>query len=451
MPRQIALLGDTAKAPEVEAALRDAGLKAVRIADLLQVPDSVDTVSGMPLVITSAEALICALQQSDGETALQDIECLVHGDAGHREVLASVSAVDHAVFLSRPVDRRFLTELLKDYRDDITSPADSEHGSAPDIALDGFGKLYGSSPPMHRLYRLLRKAAASDASLCLYGESGTGKELAAQTVHSFSSRSRHPFLAVNCSAIPADLFESEFFGHEKGSFSGAHRQTSGLFQRVGEGTLLLDEITEMDPDLQAKLLRVLETGKYRRIGGTQNLEVTARVLTATNRRPADAIQSGRLREDLYYRISQLEIHLPPLRERGDDIVQLARLFAHRFSIESGRQSILRPDTEAVLAHYHWPGNVRQLWNVVQVACTTGNHEISPADLPDLEEGDAAEPALGERVTLPVGVSLKEAERRLIEATMAKFEDDKPRVAQALGISLRTLYTRLKSYEDLRDR
>ena len=350
-----------------------------------------------------------------------------------------------AIFVRRPLDTAYLDELLGDiYQDAEARNRRGKRGAKP-VALDQFGPLYGSSKPMREMYLFLRKAAASDAVLCIHGESGAGKELVAEAVHAYSPRHNQPFEAINCAAIPADLVESELFGHDKGAFSGAISDHAGIFERVGSGTLLLDEITEMPQAMQVKLLRVLESGRYRRVGGETDRTWQARIIAATNRDPMVAVRDGKLREDLYYRISQLEVRVPPLRERGRDVIELSRLFVDRFNREHDRRVRFTAAAEGRLADFHWPGNVRQLWNVVQKACTTSLGTVDVADLPLRVDPQSDEPSTGDAVNIPPGTTLADAERRLIEANLAHFSGDKTAAAQALGISLRTLYARLKEY------
>jgi DNA-binding NtrC family response regulator len=455
MNRCVVLLGPLETGLDLaQQSVRDAGLSPRHLDSLDAMPREADTVSGLPLLIADAHALAAQLEEQGSAERVAGVELIVIGDESDQDRLSRWLDSGRWIFLHPPINTGFLRDLLDDFGDETTCPQNAIDAASPPIELDRFGYLYGSSGPMHRLFRMLRKAAASDATLCLYGESGTGKELAARSVHQFSARSAEPFKAVNCSAIPRELFESELFGHEKGSFSGAVQAKAGLFESVGKGTLLLDEITEMDKDMQAKLLRVLESGVFQRVGGHSDIECRARILAATNRRPAEAVQFGRLREDLYYRISQLEVHLPPLRERPEDVPPLARLFARDYGRETGKKVRLSAAAEDRLRSYAWPGNVRQLWNVVQLACTRGAGLITPEDLPDLD--DQPEPLAPAEsgtdgspqspgVTLRIGTSLEDAERTLIEATLAQVGGERQRAAAILGISLRTLYNRLRRY------
>ncbi len=368
------------------------------------------------------------------------------GDESQQASFTSDVVAGRAMYIRRPLDKNYLIELFRDIYQDAEAAARRGRRKQQAAAMDQFGSLYGSSPPMRAMYRFLRKAAASEAVLCIHGESGTGKELVAEAVHAYSVHSDAPFEAINCAAIPADLVESELFGHEKGSFSGAVAEHIGIFERVGRGTILLDEITEMPHAMQVKLLRVLESGRFRRVGGEVDRNYQARVLAATNRNPLEAIRQGKLREDLYYRISQLEVRVPALRERGQDIVELSRLFVARFDQENDRCFRLSKAAEQALFRHDWPGNVRQLWNVIQKACTTARDRIEIDDLPlEQNTGLPDQPKQADGITLPADCSLQEAERIMIRGYLENYSGDKHRTAKALGISLRTLYARLERY------
>jgi DNA-binding NtrC family response regulator len=291
----------------------------------------------------------------------------------------------------------------------------------------------------------------------------------AQTVHDLSRRRKHPFLAVNCGAISPNLIESEIFGHEKGSFTGADRQHQGFFERAHGGTLFLDEITEMPLELQVKLLRVLETGMFMRVGSTVAQETDVRVIAATNRPPELAVSSGKLREDLLYRLNVFPIELLPLRDRSEDVPLLAQHFLTAICEREGTSKSLTPAATQRLIAYRWPGNVRELRNVVQRAyvMASGN-SINEEWLPDDPHGANSAystslqsnrnspvaapvaapvaPSSGSpSITIPIGTSMADAERQLILATLEHFNQQKERTAAALGVSLKTLYNRLKEY------
>jgi len=283
------------------------------------------------------------------------------------------------------------------------------------------------------------------------GESGTGKEMVARTVHELSRRRSQPFLAVNCGAISPNLIESEIFGHEKGSFTGADRKHIGFFEQAHGGTLFLDEVTEMPLELQVKLLRVLETGTLMRVGSTQYQEIDVRVIAATNRPPLEAVAAGRMREDLLYRLNVFPIDLPPLRERTDDIALLAEQFLADVCQREGQVKHFSAAALAHLANYRWPGNVRELRNVVQRAYLMAIDEIITDEW--LPSDVAAAPGTtglatsdnGMTLTIRLGTTLAEAEYQLILASLQYFNNHKERTAAALGVSLKTLYNRLKEY------
>ncbi|MEK6418366.1 MAG: sigma-54 dependent transcriptional regulator [Burkholderia gladioli] len=315
--------------------------------------------------------------------------------------------------------------------------------------LGRFGLMLGNSPPMQRVYTALTRVAGTDASVLLMGESGTGKELAAETVHRLSRRRSGPFLAVNCGAIAANLVESELFGHDKGSFTGADRQHKGYFERADGGTLFLDEITEMPVESQVKLLRVLETGRLTRLGSSREIDVDVRIVAATNLDPEAAMANGKLRPDLYHRINVFPITLPPLRERGDDIPMLAAAFLTRLNEESGRNMRFAPAALAALTGYEWPGNVRELRNFVQRASIFNDGDLI-AELPQpiltevLGDRDVAD----EVVTVQLGATLAEVDRRMILSTLARCSGVKTHAAEVLDISLKTIYNRLAEFDDV---
>jgi DNA-binding NtrC family response regulator len=309
-----------------------------------------------------------------------------------------------------------------------------------------FGRLHGASPRMEDVYRLIERVAATEATVFVVGESGSGKELVASTVHERSARARGPFVAVNCGAIPQNLIEAELFGHEKGAFTGAVRTHRGYFERAAGGTLFLDEITEMPPDMQVRLLRVLETGRFTRVGADQELRADVRIVAATNRDPLVAVRDGHLREDLMYRLAVFPIDLPPLRDRDDDVELLARHFLAELNEEAGTDKQLSPRAGAALRAYGWPGNVRELRNAVQRAF------IMAEDVLEVQPG-ANGPVAGARAAVPadclqfaLGTSLAEMERRTIFATLSHCSGNKRRCAEILGVSLKTLYNRLAEYQ-----
>lgn len=351
------------------------------------------------------------------------------------------------------------------------------------------GSLIGRSAPMQQLYTLIERVAPTDAAVFVTGESGTGKTMISKTIHEYSRRRKKPFVAVNCAAISPTLIESELFGHEKGAFTGATQQRRGFFEEANGGTILLDEITELPIELQGKLLRVLEENKIRRVGGNQELEINVRLISATNRDPKEAISDGKLREDLYYRISIFPIHAPSLRERREDVPFLAQMFLERICEDEDRAPC-RFDAKVVeiLKTYDWPGNVRELRNAINRAVIVARGDVITADsLPDylrnsvnvealaVPEGasqtDDAEPELalisaeparsGMGGTAPrresfsadpfagmpmEDLTLENMEKLMIKKLLAQTDNNKPIVAERLGISLKTLYNKIKKYD-----
>jgi DNA-binding NtrC family response regulator len=324
-------------------------------------------------------------------------------------------------------------------------PAESQ--AAAPVLDDCALRLIGHSPGIQKVRELISRVAPTDSTVLICGESGCGKELVAESVHAMSPRANKPFVAINCAAIPATLIEAELFGHERGSFTGAMRTREGVFERANGGTLLLDEITEMPLDLQSRLLRVLETKRLNRVGGNADLPVDVRVIASTNRSPALAYEEGRLREDIYYRLAVVNIELPPLRDRGDDILVLADFFLGELNLRNGTRKRMSEDLRARFLRHHWPGNVRELRNAVERAyiLCDGELSLSEQDMPTLHEGRGAGRATDE-IHLPIGASLDEIERTFILATLKHFQGDKRRAAEILGCSLKTLYNKLHAYQ-----
>ncbi|PYN09518.1 MAG: hypothetical protein DME02_03155 [Candidatus Rokuibacteriota bacterium] len=305
-------------------------------------------------------------------------------------------------------------------------------------------ELIGTSGPMERVKEIIGKVAVTDSPVLIEGESGTGKELVAAAIHRLSSRVKRSFIPVNCSAIPQDLLESEFFGHVRGAFSGAVADALGLFRGADEGTIFLDEIAELSPALQVKLLRVLQEMQVRPVGSTKAFPVDVRVIAATNRDLERAMTEGSFRQDLFYRLNVVRVTLPPLRERREDIPSLINHFLRRFNKRFHRDVRgVAPEALAALTAYTFPGNVRELENLIERAFAMGAREqIALNDLPSLSKT----PMTSTPVTSPESVpALADVERELILKALAVFKDDKEAAARALGISRRTIYRRLKEY------
>ncbi len=363
---------------------------------------------------------------------------------GQATVETAVNALRHGVsdYLTKPPDFARVKMILAN----ITRAREmkEEIGSLRGELrkLGRFGPLIGGSPAMQKVYDLLSKVARSEATILITGDTGSGKELVAQTLHQMSKRQREPFVPVNCGAVSPTLIESELFGHERGSFTGADRVHKGYFERSNRGTLFLDEITETPLELQVKLLRVLETGTVMRVGGSDTMKVDVRVIAATNRHPEEAVAAGKLREDLLYRLNVFPIHLPSLWERKEDVELLAQHFLDGLNKQEGSsKEFTRAAVERLRTH-RWPGNVRELRNVVQRAFIMADEHIGVDSLPlGVMEGTGGESGLH----LKVGTSIAEAERRLILATLEHVEGDKKKASDILKISLKTLYNRLNQY------
>lgn len=363
---------------------------------------------------------------------------------GHATLDSAVAAMRAGAtdYLVKPVDVERVQAILRR----VPKPTDLKHEIGElreELRRHGrFGHLLGNSPRMQSLYEALGRVAPTSATVLLIGESGTGKELAAKTVHELSRRKRQPFLPINCGAVAAQLIESELFGHEKGSFTGADRQHKGFFERANAGTIFLDEITEMPLELQVKLLRVLETGSFLRIGSSQPVSTDVRVIAATNRNPEKAVSDGKLREDLYHRLNVFPVTLPALRDRGSDIELLGQYFLDQLNRAEGTSKVF--DRRAIIGLYAnaWPGNVRELKNYVHRAFIMADDVIEGAE-PVVEEAAPADD--GATITFRVGSSLGEVERRMTLATLAQCGNVKRKAAEVLGISLKTLYNRLESY------
>lgn len=363
---------------------------------------------------------------------------------GHSSVDSAVDALRSGVadYLTKPIALDSLQPIFSR----IAGAAHRNISNQPFHESGRFGKMWGNSPPMQALFERISRVAPTDATVFLVGESGTGKELVAQAIHELSARREQPFMAVNCGAISPNLIESELFGHEKGSFTGAERQHKGYFERAHGGTLFLDEITEMPLDLQVKLLRVLETGCFMRVGTNREIHCDSRIIAATNRNPELAVQHGSLRADLYYRLNVFPLELPPLRERGDDVLLLADQLLALLNQEHDTHKYFSSHTLEEMQRYDWPGNVRELKNFVHRAYILSEADelhvdaLLPQQLPP-----NIERAASTQVNVPVGTTLAEVDRLLILATLQRCGGVKSQAAAMLGISAKTLYNRLEAY------
>jgi DNA-binding NtrC family response regulator len=308
----------------------------------------------------------------------------------------------------------------------------------------GQGDFIGQSVAMRRLFELMQRVAASRASVAILGESGTGKEVVARTLHQLSPRQPRPFVAINCASIPATLIESELFGHERGAFTGADQRRAGVFELAHGGTLFLDEVGEIPVELQAKLLRVLEEGRLRRLGGRSETEVDVRVLCATNRDLKAELRAQRFREDLYFRLNVFQLQLPPLRDRREDIPLLVQHFVEKFARDSGRPVAgVQPSAMGLLRAHDWPGNIRELRNAVEraVILCDGEYLLPEHFPPELQAGTAPHPLF----QVPWGLTLDVVEKAYIQGSLARLGNNKARTAEGLGVSEKTLYNKLHRY------
>jgi two-component system, NtrC family, response regulator HydG len=362
---------------------------------------------------------------------------------GHASVESAIGALRAGAtdYLVKPIDIERLRGILQrvpkpeHFRQEIGELRNELR------QLGKVGKTLGNSPAMQRVFDQIARVAPTSATVLLIGESGTGKEVAALSIHELSRRRRQPFLPLNCGAVSPQLIESELFGHEKGSFTGADRQHRGYFEQANRGTLFLDEVTEMPPDMQVKLLRVLETGSFMRVGTNEPIATDVRLIAATNRQPEKAVAEGKLREDLFHRLNVFPIILPPLRERGTDIELLAQHFLAELNAQEHTNKRFSTAAVAALYAHTWPGNVRELKNYVHRAHILSD-DIIDVDLAP-ETFVSSQP--GPLLTVRIGSTLDEANRRLIEATLLECGNVKRKAAEILGISLKTLYNRLAVY------
>ncbi|HEX7175273.1 MAG TPA: sigma-54 dependent transcriptional regulator [Pyrinomonadaceae bacterium] len=369
---------------------------------------------------------------------------LLTGQGSVETAMRAVQDEGAFYYFEKPIDFGRLRDIVE-----RASVHGVEEGARELSRQSGFGEMVGASAPMQQIYTLVEQVASSSASVLITGESGTGKELVARTIHKLSPRREQPFVAINCSAIPETLMESELFGHERGAFTGAAGRRQGCFEQADGGTLLLDEIAEMPALLQAKLLRVLEERTLRRLGGSQEILVDVRVLAATNRDPLDAVHSGSFREDLLYRLNVITIEMPPLRRRLDDIALLSEHLIAQLAERHNRPArrLSKAALEALKSH-HWPGNVRELRNVIEravIICSgeaIERHHLAPYPLEQRARARSED-----TITLPVGTPIEEAERQLILRTLQKTDNNKTRAAELLQISLKTLHNKLRLYRE----
>jgi DNA-binding NtrC family response regulator len=411
---------------------REEGISSVAVNNLRQA--AIQLALQRPDIIFTAQHLSdgCGLSLLDARSSFDEMTVIPMMAEPTVDAVIDAWRLGATDYLTKPLDLNRVRRWLRE-----------RSASLPDRSGPaGSVRLLGCSVAMQTLSEHISRVAPTEASVLLLGESGTGKELVAQTIHAQSARHRQPFLPVNCGAISPQLIESEIFGHEKGSFTGADRQHKGYFERACGGTLFLDEVIEMPVDLQVKLLRVLETGSFMRIGSNQELRTDVRIIAATNRDPEGAIAAGRLRLDLFHRLNVFPLRIPPLRERGQDIEQLAQHFVSELNSTHGTTKTLSDQVLDVLRTHHWPGNVRELRNFIHRAYILSDQII------DTQMIDSAPASCSTSILtleIPVGTSLADVDRRLIFATMELCGGVKKRAADLLGISLKTLYNRLEEY------
>ena len=374
-----------------------------------------------------------------------DLEVPVIVLTGHGTVATAVDAMKLGAvdYLQKPFDVDALEIVVRRALDHSRSRLENRFLREQAAQDSGFGQLIGAAPAMQPVFELLRQVGPTRSTVLITGETGTGKELAARAIHDLSPRKDKLFVPLNCSAIPGELLESELFGHTRGAFTGATGERIGKFQAADEGTLLLDEIGDMDLRLQAKLLRVLQEGVIEPLGSNRRIAVDVRVISATHFDLRQLVKDGKFREDLYYRLNVLEVKLPPLRERREDIPALAVAFVAQFARDLGKPALgLAPDAVEALQAYAWPGNVRELRNLMErAAVLSGDGAVGPGLIRSFLPSDSA-PA---RAGLGLDPALDELERRMILDALVASADNKHKAAELLGIGERTLWTKLKKH------
>lgn len=423
--------------------------------DVLAVEDGV---SALGALSEEAPAAVCLDLNLPGLSGLETLEqirerhpmlpviVLTADDSAETAVRAmKLGAHD---YLTKPLNS---TKLLTTLRNSVEHGRLSLRVSQLEREVDGRGYpgIVGSSPTMKGVFRQLDRLAVSDVTVLIHGESGTGKELIAKAIHQSSGRQRNPFVAVNSAAIPENLLESELFGHEKGSFTGAVNRRIGKFEEANKGTIFLDEIGELAPTVQAKLLRVLQERRFQRLGGTMMIESDFRLVTATHRNLAEDVKEGRFREDLFFRLAVFELDLPPLRRRKEDIPSLVQTFVRQNRELSGRMvSGISPQALGILLQYEWPGNIRELQNVVQRAMVVADgEEITPKDLPQrLLNGVAAAPNVELEVASDSGGTLEDVSKRLLVAALLKHDGNASATMRELKIGRTRFYRMLRKFD-----
>ena len=417
------------------------GMEAVEIAASFQ-PFAVISDILMPRL--DGFGLLRRLHEISPETTV----ILLTGQGSVEDAMRAVKEEGAYYYFEKPINTKALNVVLQRAIEQSVTRRENTRLRRQLGEYGVFGKLVGDSQVMRQIYTVIEQVAGSAVSVLITGESGTGKEVVAQTIHQLSPRASRPFVAINCSAIPESLMESELFGHERGAFTGAISKREGCFELAHTGTIFLDEIAEMPPMLQAKLLRVLEDRKVRRLGSAKEVAVDVRVLAATNKDPLDAVRRGELREDLLYRLNVIHIKMPPLRERREDIPLLAEVMIRELSARHNRPArLISPEVLEIFTRHPWPGNVRELRNIIEHAVIICDGQRIEKQHISAQMFDGLSLRNQDTVTLPVGISLDEAERQLILRTLIKTNNNKTRAAELLHISLKTLHNKLKAYRE----
>jgi len=418
-----------------------------------------DGAEGFDRVAAFSPAIVLTDMKMPRMSGLELLEKLAAADQTIAVIVVTAQGtIDSAVqamrmgaydYITKPIDTGRLKNILQNASNLLGTRAELEVTRRKLRDTGSLGSLVGSSKKMQEIFRLIEMVAPSTASVLITGASGTGKEMVARTIHDLSTRRTKPFVPINCAAIPETLIESEIFGHEKGAFTGALERRTGCFELAEGGTLLLDEIGEMPVATQAKLLRVLEDRKLRRLGSKVETTVDVRVLAATNKVPEEAVARGELRNDLYYRLNVFNIHMPPLREHKEDIPDLVQSLLNEMSTKHGRK--VATVSEAVLnqfKNYSWPGNVRELRNTLEravIVCESAVVETKHLPPAFGQTPLRTSPDDPDAVRLGVGTTVEEAEKLLILKTLEATSNNKTRAAEILGISLKTLHNKLKEY------
>jgi len=435
MPKLLLISTDDELLVKLSNQLSACNFSLIQVADLTEQRYEADLVIFAPQKVTESEYKLFK-----AHPLLSTADWILLSDGLPNKWLDLMMSQGVAYHFRQMSDFTPLIEIAKEFSEEFKKLKRNRHTATLTSTLDQYGSLLGSSAVMHKLYRLIRRVSQTDANVFLIGESGCGKEVAARTIHEQSVRANEPMVSVNCAALAADLVESELFGHEKGSFTGAVNQHIGFFEQGGNGTLLLDEITEMPLALQSKLLRVLESGEFRRVGSDVVRQSEVRIIATTNRDAEAAIEAGFLREDLYFRLAHFPIKIPPLRHRDKDVIELSKHFLAYRNEATDTGKVFADEVLEIFAQYSWPGNVRELKHCVERAHILAEGLITVADIPSFSSiQSTSENGIGP------GISIKDAEKSLIISTLKACQQNKTQAARQLGITVKTLYNKLDQY------